>query len=644
MRPGTRAFWLASRLLGFACLLLCMTQARAAGGNVLHFDRAEILIAGTGTFAAPPPTVDEAALPGSWSPVSLPHALARDINPANGAGTGIVTTWYRVHIAGLEPAAKGSTYLFMPRWQTIGRIAVYGDGKLLFRSRGGPVWNGFNHPLWIPLDEQADSGLPGTVLIRMDSLRSAGGAISSFDIGDEEALAWRKRMREWLQADLPFLSSGAFLAVGLFALGVWAMRRRETIYLLFFGSSVLFYVRCMHYYLGLEPLPIPEDWFGWLTVNSLGWLVVNVYFFTFMLAERRYRRLERWLVGLMLFASAATLPLTDVLPNLALLAPLAYLILLGITVAASVAGFWVSRQVGSRDGMLLSVWNGLTIPCGMHDWMLQNYLIGVDGYYLLPYTCIGTFAIFMVVMYRRYIGAIDQVEKLNMGLEQRLSEREAELTLSHNRLREVEQREMLSQERQRLMQDMHDGLGSSLMSALKVVERGRLGEVQVAQVLRECIDDLKLAIDSLEPVEADLLLLLATLRFRLGPRLESTGIALRWEVRDVPTLDWLDPRSALHILRILQEVFTNVIKHTQAGEIRVATSFEGDAVLVSVQDDGQGFDADAALKGGNGKGLHNLLRRSEAIGARVSWEPAARGTLFRLWLPLRRPATPVTLP
>ena len=53
------------------------------------------------------------------------------------------------------------------------------------------------------------------------------------------------------------------------------------------------------------------------------------------------------------------------------------------------------------------------------------------------------------------------------------------------------------------------------------------------RVLKGCIDDLKLAIDSLEPVDDNLLVLLATLRFRLGPRLESTGIKLLWQVENI---------------------------------------------------------------------------------------------------------------
>jgi len=237
------------------------------------------------------------------------------------------------------------------------------------------------------------------------------------------------------------------------------------------------------------------------------------------------------------------------------------------------------------------------------------------------------------IMIRRK--AIDDVEQANINLEQRLQARETELSASYEQLREIEQRQMLSQERQRLMQDMHDGLGSSLVSALRVVEHGRMGEAEVAQVLKGCIDDLKLAIDSMEPVDADLLLLLATLRYRLGPRLKSTGIALRWEVNEVPALDWLDPKNALHILRIFQEAFTNIIKHTLATEIRVATSTKGDHVTVTITDNGQGFDVARALNSG-GKGLSNQLRRAESIGAEIVLGSNDTGTRFTLQLPVTR--------
>lgn len=237
------------------------------------------------------------------------------------------------------------------------------------------------------------------------------------------------------------------------------------------------------------------------------------------------------------------------------------------------------------------------------------------------------------IMIRRQ--ATEAVKKANATLEQRLRERETELKVSHERLREIEQRQVLTDERQRLMQDMHDGLGSSLVSALKAVEHGRLDEVQIAQVLKSCIDDLKLAIDSLEPVDADLLLLLATLRFRLGPRLEASGIALRWDVHDLPALEWLDSKNSLHILRILQEAFTNVIKHADASEIWLTTGVEADWIVVTIADNGRGFSL-ARTFHNSGKGLSNQMRRAQAIGADVQWKSTDAGTILTLRLPIRR--------
>ena len=181
------------------------------------------------------------------------------------------------------------------------------------------------------------------------------------------------------------------------------------------------------------------------------------------------------------------------------------------------------------------------------------------------------------------------------------------------------------------MQDMHDGLGSSLVSTLRMVEHGHIDEADIAQLLKGCIDDLKLTIDSMEPVETDLLLLLGTLRFRLQPRLEATGIRLRWDVRDVPPLAWLDQRHSLHILRILQEAFTNVIKHAAASEITVTTGVRDGQVCVGVEDNGRGFDATMAAQG---RGLGNQARRAEVIGGKVALESTAEGTRFTLLLPI----------
>ncbi len=625
------AGWLPLTLL---CAVLWHPAAQA--GAPLQFTAAEILsIDGRGY--SPPPYALGAELPaGPWTAVDLPHAPRPRHSmgglPKEGEAPTRIT-WYRVQVASLEQTPP-PRYLYIPRWKTDGQIAVYGDGRLLYQSHANQQWNGSNHPLLIALDANAEAQPPRQILIRMQHLQGIGGALSTLWVGKHSDLAWRYMTREWLQTQLPFMCSAAFLALGIFSFFVWLSRRHEKLYLLFFLMSLAAAVRTMHEYAGLERLPISDQWFGWLTVNSLFWLIAISHLFLI----RLHRRAQPWLTKLTLLVAAGstlvTLPL-PAMPDATLVAPLIYVAMLLVGNMVYVVGFRNAWLNHSKEGLLLAGWGLIGMQLGIHDWLLQNNFVSIEGAFLGSYANIGVFILFTYVMFRRYLAAITQVEQLNASLETRLQAREAELTQSHQRLREIEQRQTLSQERQRLMQDMHDGLGSSLTSALRVVQHGQMNEADVAQVLKGCIDDLKLAIDSMEPVEADLLLLLATLRYRLGPRLESTGIALRWEVKDVPALDWLDPRNALHILRILQEAFTNIIKHTKATQIRVATGVRNDQVVVTITDNGQGFSVEEALRRG-GKGLTNQMRRAQAIAAEVIWDSNDAGTCFSLRLPMKQ--------
>lgn len=609
-----------------------------AGHAPIHQNRAWLLEQRGGDMeAAPAATVDVRTLGPGWKDVPLPFMAPRALDADPLADSGTVTRWFRID---LPPGLEGEEILYLPRWQTIGRITIYADGRLVYHSRGGPVWNGFNLPLWLPLNITQDEPPPQQILVRLVSPVDAGAGLSSVWIGPRDSLIWQHRLREALQANIPFMASAAFLAIGLFSLAVWSRRRAETAYLLFFVSSALFFLRCIHYYSGDRRPLMPEDWFGWITVNSLGWLLVSVYFFTFRLHPVRYVWLERAVLVIMGLTTLITLPPLGWLAPVADLAPLAYLLQLLVMVVVTVVALWAARRSGNRAALVMAGWNVTNIPIGVHDWMLQNMLISVESLYLLPYTGMGLFVLFMGVVFQRYVGAVTEAEQARQQLQQRLVEREQELSLSYQKLRSAEQVQMLAHERQRLMQDMHDGLGSSLMSALHAVESGQMSEAEVAQVLRECIDDMKLAIDSLEPVQTDLLLLLATLRFRLAPRLQGSGLTLDWAVDDVPRLEWLEPRSALHILRIFQEVLTNIIKHARASRITVRTSHDDTQVTVTVEDNGVGFDMPLPVNDvtspPRGKGLGNLLRRTAQLQGKARWERLAQGTRFSLSLPLQR--------
>ena len=647
IRPGALPAWLAIlALMLLACTAGCAGEPgnKAAANSVahpathpaIHLLQAQLLSVPGDGFSPPPVNPPKEILAAhGWETVALPHKARRHVVGPYGPRR-TVTDWYKLDLSSL-PASAEPAYLYIPRWKTIGQLAIYADGKLLYQSEGSLVYNDYNHPLLLRLNGAAGVPVPASVLLRIDRLQSSGSALSTVWAGPAAELVWRYQWRTFFQNQLPFAGVSAFLAMGVFSLVIWFKRRHESLYLLFFIISAAAFLRMQHYYVGGNYLPLSDEWLQWLTVSSLMWLVVLVNNFMERLHKRPLRWLTPTLVAVTLALNLLTLPgAAALLPDLVLITPLLYLLMLPFAVLISVDALRNALRTRSRDVWLMAGWFVATIVLSAYDLALQNNWVGPEGVYTNPYGVVGLFVMFGYIMFGRYVGAIGEVERVNAGLAQRLQDREAELAASYERMSKIEQRQTLSDERQRLMQDMHDGLGSTLISAIRSVEQGGMSDRKVSQILKDCMDDLKLTIDSMEPVEADLLLLLATLRFRLEPRLEGTDVRLLWEVRELPTLDWLDPSSALHILRIVQESVANILRHTRATEIRVGTASVPGGVEVIIEDNGQGFDVEKALGEAAGRGLHNQRRRAESIGGRVDWLSGPAGTRLTLWLPIRR--------
>ena len=616
-------------------------EATAASLHLTQVDWQDMDGHGPG-FTAPPLTADSSDLPPSWQHAALPSALPVAPLSTNASSVATIrTTWLRLAVTG--PLPPGPLVLYGIRIKTDGAVAVYANGSLTYRTQQrGQLWNSLFTPLWFTLDRHDGAAPLREILIRVEHVPETPVGLSSLWVGTAEALRGRYYLRQWLQRELPATLSAAFMAVGIFALFVWFRRRHEMRYLLFFNLAAVSFVGHLHYYVSL---PIVTDWFAWLTANALLWLLTVVHLFLRQLHGRPLTWLTYTLVGVTLTASVLSLPALGILPvypSTSLLVPFMYAVtvLMGVLVCTMGAKASWHR---SREGMLLTIGVGVAVLLGMSDWLLHNNVVNPEGWFLGAYTNAVTFAMFGGLMYRRYIHAITEVEQINASLAQRLQAREAELEISHRLLREAALRQTISEERQRLMQDMHDGLGSSLISAIRSVENGGVSDAKVSQILKDCLDDLKLTIDSMEPVEADLLLLLATLRFRLEPRFEGSNITLVWDVQELPTLAWLEPSSALHILRIVQESIANILRHTRADRIRVSTARDedGNGVSVTIEDNGQGFDIVKALDSAAGRGLHNQQRRAKAVDGTVSWASDAGGTRFTLWLPLVRKTTPV---
>lgn len=256
---------------------------------------------------------------------------------------------------------------------------------------------------------------------------------------------------------------------------------------------------------------------------------------------------------------------------------------------------------------------------------------------ILPYAGLLSLAAFGLSVARRVFAQLEEAETLNATLEDRVTAASAGLAASEAARRALEISTAITKERERLMREIHDGIGSSLVTTIAVSERLQK-ETTSAVVLKRALTDLRIAVDSLEPVQGNAATLLASLRYRVEPDFRRAGIAFVWKVDAVPSIPWLDAVNALHVMRIFQEALGNIAIHSGATEVTVICRAEDrggePGVLVDVRDNGKGL---AETPETRGHGLDNMEQRARALGARYAIHGETnKGTSVSLWLPLKR--------
>nr|WP_297530304.1 ATP-binding protein [uncultured Roseateles sp.] len=573
--------------------------------------------------------------PSAWQRIPLPEVRQREATP-HSSDARFQMRWYRVRYAAPNGRWPTSVALYMPRLVALAAAVLVktDDGwRPVFDNQSG-AREQWVRPLWVVLPSaltEIQQAREIEVVIAVPVMQAGYYSVSSVWLGAREDLEPKHDRRWVLQIGVPQATGLTLVTLGLFALVLWVKRREDPSYLLFSLATVAWLVRNLHYHLDLPRTRDALEWFWWVTHASMSWVMLLTFLFALRFARQRFTRFERGIALFVLVSSLASMPLWgngfDALVLLHICN--AVVGLAGTGFVASVA--W--RQ-GTRELRVMAAALVIGVVLGVHDLGLLAGWWWPEHIYLMPFATLVILASFLYAVQFRYIEALRGVERANGELGQRLEEQSVQLSAQHDKLREVERQQALLLERQRIMQDMHDGLGSSLLSAMVAVEQGTMQQDQVVTVLRECVDDLRLVIDSLEPVGHDIVSLLATMRYRLGKRLQLGGLKLEWDVHDLPPLEWLEPPDALHVLRLMQEALTNALKHARASRVRVVTRDLGKRVEIRVEDDGEGFDVASIAQG---RGLRGLQRRAKVLGGllRVDSSPG-HGTVVTLRLPVAR--------
>jgi len=181
-------------------------------------------------------------------------------------------------------------------------------------------------------------------------------------------------------------------------------------------------------------------------------------------------------------------------------------------------------------------------------------------------------------------------------------------------------------ERKRIAGDIHDNLGATLLSAL----HSRDGE-RKDRYIRETLADLRSIVTEPTGPDAGLAETLAASRKEMSERLHARGLTLDWPLDAAPA-DGVDSKVAQSLRAMLRELTNNILKHAQAQTVRVRLDADGPNLVLTVEDDGKGFDAATVAKGA---GLDGLQDRAARHGGTVEWSGGAGdlGTRFTVRLP-----------
>ena len=605
-------------LLAFAVAALLLThfstQSKPTGATT-RLTQAQILF--ENSVAIP-------ASDANWQAQSLPDNWNKS-RPTQGG-----LAWYRLRF-NLTPEQVAISAIFIPRLSMNGLTYVNGFHVGGNGNFAEPMSRQWYRPQLYAVPVNLLKAGENTIHIRMKTYVKNKGGLSEVYVGEKEAITTQWKTREFWQIDSVKITSTVTLGLSLMALLAWSLQGWPSAYG-YFGAAGILWVVHNSYYLATE-VPIPAKYWELFAATSLIWTLVLIFLFVLRFAGIKLRVAERivWLF-------AATAPLCLLAAGGPLFRPalgMVYgsLLLMGGYILKVLLGVALRERTFST--YLLFCASLVVYGLGTMDWFVQRDALNYGWFGSLHFGGPILFLAVALNLFTRFGEAQTRVHDLAQSLDARVKEKTQELEVSHSKLRAIEASQAQSAERARIMQDMHDGLGSQLVSSLALAQGGELSPKQTYELLRGCIDDLRLAIDTSTDSRDSLPLALGNLRFRMEPRLKCAGIALKWDTSHLNENLNLAADQQLPLLRMIQETITNTLKHAQAQTLMVSVMNTPAELVIDITDDGCGFDIAAAQVNSRGKGLNSLHKRSRVLGAELVLTSTPKGTRTRLTLLLK---------
>jgi signal transduction histidine kinase len=647
--------WLVLGVAVMSGMVWHTSAAEDLPAGTLHLTRATRLEAGLQRPAAPPAAL-QGDIESAAKQVTLPDNWDSSRQDRETLAQSASYVWYLLDFATPTGWHDKSLGVYLPAVGMNAELFVNGQRIGSFGRMEEPITRHFYTPLLyqLPSSLLQPAGLSNQMQLLVVGYPQHRNGLGEVWVGEMPSLRSAWLWRGFWQNTGTLISSALTIVMAIYLLTLWMRQRSDAAFGWFGLAAGVWGVRNLN--LVITELPIPNLIWTKLSVYGAVGFVGFFAFFALHYAHshapasvRHDKSSLRWpqrivwafmVVACYTLLSAETFEITR--------ARFKYVAFFGIALTCFTQAklSLLAWRLRSTDSILIALAGLIYIALMMNDYSVTNDKFSLGQYYLRQYAALPLFIAVGAMLTRRYLAALEAQQTLSDSLQSQVQQQHDLLARNFERMRGVERQSAQTQERERLMRDLHDGLGLHLLSALVQAKSPDADPVLLANTLQDCLDDLRVAVDSLDGDERDPAAVLGTLRFRMAPRLEAAGLHLAWELDDdVPELTWLDPPKVLQLLRIVQEALTNAMRHSGAGKVTIAlrtrTSVQGQAVLeVSVSDDGRGFTP----KPGGGHGLRNMHIRAISLGGSLTIESLAQGTRVCLSLPVQAGTSPEQAP
>lgn len=197
-------------------------------------------------------------------------------------------------------------------------------------------------------------------------------------------------------------------------------------------------------------------------------------------------------------------------------------------------------------------------------------------------------------------------------------------------------------ERQRLARELHDGIGQMLAATRRKIQTlapdsGQVGNIDESiALLDESIKEVRqLSHDMMPPWlrNKSLVQAIEDLAIKIT---QTTAIKVHTEYTDTTSLQ-LGKMQVLMLYRSIQEMASNVLRHSGATTLNIEVVNHDTELSIMVYDNGKGFDKEQIMLGSSGIGLKNIASRIDYIGGQLEIDShPGQGTTYNIYLPINK--------